>query len=46
MTWLALTSAIAVGVAVGIEASKWLATFLGPLRNIIDQWFDDGGLLG
>lgn len=35
MSWIPLASTIAVGIAVGREASLWLSLFSTPLREAI-----------
>lgn len=40
MTWLALTSAIAIGIAVGTELSTWLGYLTRPLRARINNHFE------
>jgi hypothetical protein len=37
VTWLALASAIAVGIAVGREASRWIGALTHPSRKNLQQ---------
>lgn len=39
MTWLALTSAIAVGTAFGREGARWLDYLTEPLQQFVRTWF-------